>query len=57
MTNVNVVGTTVAAVVGDVSAGGYVHEATEVSAMPTNATKYRARPQVIIYSVSRRDEH
>lgn len=57
MTNVNVVGTTVAAVVGDVSAGGYVHEATEVSAVTTNATKYRARQQVIIYPVSRRDEH
>ncbi|GDX71533.1 hypothetical protein LBMAG38_26240 [Chloroflexota bacterium] len=48
VTNVNVVGTTVAAVVGDVSAGGYVHEATEVSAVTTNATKYRARQQVII---------
>jgi len=48
VTNVNVVGTTVAAVVGDVSAGGYVHEATEVSAMTTNAMKYRARQQEII---------
>lgn len=48
MTNVNIVGTTVAAVVGDVSAGGYVHEATEVSAMLKNAKKYRARQQVFI---------